>query len=246
MVQLFDDERLDYLVADESMQIIQSPTAFSFSLDAVLLANFASIPIQKGSILDLCSGNGAIPLLLSRHTKAQIVGVEIQERIVSMAKRSVELNQLTEQISMLHGDIRDLKGAFGHSSFDVVTCNPPYFKTPSSTEHNQLEYLTIARHEVSCTLEDAVKACKLHVRPGGKVAMVHRPGRLVDILTTFRAYNLEPKRLRLVYPKKGREANMLLVEAIRDGKADVHILPPLYIYEEDGTYTEEAKEIIYD
>ncbi|MEN2766740.1 tRNA1(Val) (adenine(37)-N6)-methyltransferase [Ornithinibacillus xuwenensis] len=246
MVQLYDDERLDYLVADESMQIIQSPTAFSFSLDAVLLANFASIPIKRGSILDLCSGNGVIPLLLSRHTNASIVGVEIQERILSMAKRSVELNHLTEQVTMLHGDIRELKAIIGHSSFDVVTCNPPYFKTPSKNEHNQNEHLTIARHEVYCTLEDAVKACKLHVRPGGKVAMVHRPGRLVDILTAFREYKLEPKRLRLVYPKKGREANMLLIEGIRDGKPDLHILPPLYIYQEDGSYTDEAKEIIYD
>ncbi|MBC5638388.1 MULTISPECIES: tRNA1(Val) (adenine(37)-N6)-methyltransferase [Ornithinibacillus] len=246
MVKLFDDERLDYLVADEGMQIIQSPTAFSFSLDAVLLANFAQIPIKRGSILDLCSGNGVIPLLLSRKSQAQIVGVEIQDRIIHMAKRSIELNELTEQITMIHGDIRNLKEELGHSSFDVVTCNPPYFKTPSRTEHNQNEHLTIARHEVLCTLEDAVKACKLHVRPGGKVAMVHRPGRLVDILTTFRAYRLEPKRIRLVYPKKGREANMLLIEGVRDGKADLHILPPLVIYNEDGTYTEEAKEIIYE
>jgi tRNA1(Val) A37 N6-methylase TrmN6 len=246
MVQLFDDERLDYLTADEGLQIVQSPSAFSFSLDAVLLANFAQVPIKKGNILDLCSGNGAIPLLLSRKTNASITGVEIQERIISMAKRSVELNNLSEQIQMIHGDIRQLKEKLNHSSFDVVTCNPPYFKTPSSTEYNQNEYLTIARHEVYCTLEDAVKACKLHVKPGGKVAMVHRPGRLVDILTTFRAYKLEPKRLRLVYPKKGREANMLLVEGMRDGKTDLHILPPLYIYKEDGTYTDEAKEIIYD
>ncbi|WP_042147561.1 tRNA1(Val) (adenine(37)-N6)-methyltransferase [Paucisalibacillus sp. EB02] len=246
MVQLYDDERLDYLTADEGMQIIQSPTAFSFSLDAVLLANFASIPIKRGTILDLCSGNGAIPLLLSRKTSANIVGVELQERIIDMAKRSVEHNHLTDQIHMLQGDIRNLKGELSQSSFDVVTCNPPYFKTPSSTEHNQNEFLTIARHEVYCTLEDAVKACKLHVKPGGKVAMVHRPGRLVDIVATFRSFRLEPKRLRLVYPKKGREANMLLVEGIRDGKADLHILPPLYIYNEDGTYTDEAKEIIYD
>ncbi|MGF7015740.1 tRNA1(Val) (adenine(37)-N6)-methyltransferase [Ornithinibacillus bavariensis] len=246
MVQLYDDERLDYLVADESLQIIQSPTAFSFSLDAVLLANFASIPISRGSILDLCSGNGAIPLLLSRHTRASIIGVEIQDRIISMAKRSIELNDLTEKITMIHGDIRNLKDQLQHSSFDTVTCNPPYFKTPHRTEYNQNEYLTIARHELYCTLEDAVKACKLYVKPGGKVAMVHRPGRLVDIIMTFREHKIEPKRLRLVYPKKGREANMLLIEGIRDGKADLHILPPLIIYKDDGTYTDEAKEIIYD
>ncbi|HLR41597.1 MAG TPA: tRNA1(Val) (adenine(37)-N6)-methyltransferase [Virgibacillus sp.] len=245
MVQLFDDERLDYLLADDSMEIIQSPSVFSFSLDAVLLAHFTYVPIKRGSILDLCTGNGVIPLLLSRRSHAHISGVEIQRRLVDMARRNVKLNQLEEQITMFHGDLKYMQSTLSHSSFDVVTCNPPYFPTPATTEHNKNEHLTIARHEVYCTLEDVVKACKLHVRPGGKVAMVHRPGRLVDILTLFRAYKLEPKRMQLVYSKKGRDANMLLVEGIRDGKADLTILPPLYIYREDGTYTKEAEGIIY-
>ncbi|AXI07527.1 methyltransferase [Oceanobacillus sp. 143] len=245
MVQLYDDERLDYLLADESMQIIQSPTAFAFSLDAVLLADFASIPLKRGTILDLCTGNGVIPLLLSKRTVAKITGVEIQERIFNMATRNIELNQLSEQLQVIHGDLKEMQEIIGHSSFDVVTCNPPYFKTPSASEYNHNEYLTIARHEIYCTLEDVVKACKLHVKPGGKVAMVHRPGRLVDIISLFRQYRIEPKRLQLVYPKKGKEANMLLIEGIRERKADLKILPPLYIYNEDGTYTDEAKEIIY-
>jgi len=245
MVHLYDDERLDYLLADDSMQIIQSPTAFAFSLDAVLLAHFCYVPIRRGKILDLCTGNGAIPLLLSKRTNAQITGVEIQERIFDMAERSVKANQLTDQIKVIQGDLKDMQPVLSQSSFDVVTCNPPYFPTPSETEYNQNEYLTIARHEVYCTLEDVIKACKLHVRPGGKVAMVHRPGRLVDIIALFRKYKLEPKRLQLIYPKQGKEANMLLIEGIRDGKADLKILPPLYIYNEDGTYTEEAEAIIY-
>ncbi|HEY4599873.1 MAG TPA: tRNA1(Val) (adenine(37)-N6)-methyltransferase [Cerasibacillus sp.] len=244
-MDLYGDERLDYLLADESMQIIQSPTAFSFSLDAVLLAHFARIPIKRGKILDLCTGNAVIPLLLSKRTAAKITGVEIQERIYEMGKRSIELNGLSEQIGMIHGDLKEMLPILGHSTFDVVTCNPPYFPTPASTEHNENKYLTIARHEVYCTLEDVVKACKLHVRPGGKVAMVHRPGRLVDIITLFRKYRLEPKRVRLVYPRKDREANILLIEGVRDGKADLKLLPPLYIYEADGSYTEEAEDIIY-
>lgn len=245
MVQLFDDERLDYLLKKGDLQIIQSPTVFSFSLDAVLLANFTYVPIKKGQILDLCSGNGVIPLLLSSRSSAHITGVEIQVRLYGMALRSLQLNELNEQITMIHGDLTDMQAKLGHSTFDVITCNPPYFKTPATTEHNKNDYLTIARHEVYCTLEDVVKACKLHVRPGGKVSMVHRPGRLVDILTLYRNYKLEPKRMQLVYPKKGREPNMLLIEGIRDGKADLTILPPLYIYEEDNTYTVEAEGIIY-
>jgi len=245
MVKLYYDERLDYLLDDKNMRIIQSPTAFAFSLDAVLLANFTYVPIKKGRILDLCTGNGVIPLLLSKRSHAKIIGVEIQERIYHMAERSVETNNLTDQIQIIQGDLKEMQGVLGHSRFDVVTCNPPYFRTPSKTEYNENEYLTIARHEIYCTLEDVVKACKLHVRPGGKVAMVHRPGRLVDIIALFREYKLEPKRLQLVYPKCGREANMLLIEGVRDGKADLKILPPLYIYNENGTYTEEAEAIIY-
>lgn len=245
MVQLYEDERFDYLVTDKSMKIIQSPTVFSFSLDALLLANFVHIPIKKGNILDLCSGNGVIPLLLSRRTKAHITGVEIQERLANMAKRSVAYNSLSEQIDIILGDLKEMKDVFGHSQFDVVTCNPPYFNTPSETEHNKNDHLTIARHEVLCTLEDVVKACKLHVRPGGKVAIVHRPGRLIDLITLFRAYNIEPKRLQFIHPKEGRDANMILLEGVRDGKADLKVLPPIYIYNEDDTYTESAKEIIY-
>lgn len=245
MVQLHGDERVDYLLADESMKIIQSPTAFSFSLDAVLLAHFAYVPIKRGRILDLCSGNGVIPLLLSRRTQAEIIGVEIQERIANMAKRNIAMNDLQNRISIIQGDLKEMQTELGHSNFDAVTCNPPYFKTPARTEYNQNEFLTIARHEIYCTLDDVVKACKLHVRPGGKVSLVHRPGRLVDIVTTFRAHRLEPKRLQFVYPKKGREANMVLIEGIRDGKADLKLLPPLIIYQDDGKYTKEAEGIIY-
>ncbi|WP_188456165.1 tRNA1(Val) (adenine(37)-N6)-methyltransferase [Virgibacillus oceani] len=245
MVQLFDDERLDYLLAEETMQIIQSPSAFSFSLDAVLLAHFAYVPIKKGTILDLCTGNGVIPLLLSRRTNANISGVEIQKRLFDMAARNVKLNELEKQINMIHGDLKEMQEILKQSSFDVVTCNPPYFRTPGKMEHNKNEYLTIARHEVFCSLEDVVQASKLYVRPGGKVAMVHRPGRLVDIISLFRKYKLEPKRMQLVYPKMGRDANMLLIEGIRDGKADLTILPPLYIYNHDNTYTKEAEDIIY-
>ncbi|TFJ93016.1 tRNA1(Val) (adenine(37)-N6)-methyltransferase [Lentibacillus salicampi] len=245
MVQLFDDERFDYLLAEDNMHIIQSPDVFAFSLDAVLLAHFAYVPIKKGHILDLCTGNGVIPLLLSRRTHGSITGVEIQKRLFDMARRSVELNGLENRLTMIHGDLKEMKDVLGHSTFDVVTCNPPYFATPAKTEHNQNDHLTVARHEVHSTLEDVVKASKLHVRPGGKVAMVHRPGRLVDILTLFRQYKIEPKRLQLVYPKQGRDANMLLIEGVRDGRADLTILPPLYIYNDDHSYTMEAEGIIY-
>lgn len=245
VMQLYNDERLDYLFAKGNMKIIQSPSVFSFSLDAVLLAHFAYVPIRKGKILDLCSGNGVIPLLLSQKTNAKIIGIEIQQRLVDMAKRSVQLNHLDKQISIIHADLKNLQPILGHSQFDTITCNPPYFKTTTKNEQNKNDYLTIARHEIYCTLEDVIKACKLHVRPGGKVAIVHRPGRLIDLITLFRKYKLEPKRLQFVYPKKGKEANMLLIESVRDGNPDLKLLPPLYIYHSDNTYTKEAEAIIH-
>ncbi len=238
------DERLDYLLA-EDLRIIQSPTVFSFSLDAVLLARFAYMPIQKGNVIDLCSGNGVIPLFLSTRTKGKIIGVEIQERLYDMAIRSVQYNHLDQQVEMIHGDIRDMPKRLGHGKFDAVTCNPPYFLTDGKEERNENEHLAIARHEILCTLEDAISVSSQLVRQGGKVAFVHRPGRLLDIVTLMRQYRLEPKRIQLVYPKVGKEANILLVEAIKDGRPDLKVLSPMFVYNDNNEYTEEVKAILY-
>jgi tRNA1(Val) A37 N6-methylase TrmN6 len=244
MVNLREDERLDYLLA-EDLRIIQSPSVFAFSLDAVLLAKFVYVPIQKGNLIDLCSGNGVIPLFLSTRTKGQITGVEIQERLFDMGKRSIEYNGLNHRLQMIHGDIKETAQQLGFGKFDVVTCNPPYFTTLSEEEINPNEHLAIARHEILCTLEDTIKAASQLVRQGGKVAFVHRPGRLIDIITLMRQYRLEPKRLQFVYPKKGKEANTLLVEATKDGSPDIKIAPPLIVYNDKDEYTIEIREILY-
>ncbi|WP_400244720.1 tRNA1(Val) (adenine(37)-N6)-methyltransferase [Niallia sp. JL1B1071] len=245
MVPLIGDERLDYLL-DERLRIIQSPSVFSFSLDAVLLADFVAIPLNKGKIVDLCSGNGVIPLFLSLRTQGEIIGVEIQERLYDMAHRSIQYNQLEEKIKMIHGDIKDAPGFLGFEKYDAVTCNPPYFKKTNSIEEiNINEHLAIARHELLCTLEDSISVASQLVKQGGKVAFVHRPGRLLDIITLMRANRLEPKRIRFVYPKVGKEANILLVEAIKDGKPDLKVLPPLFVYKDGNNYTEEMSKILY-
>lgn len=243
-MQLIGDERLDYLL-DSGLRIIQSPSVFSFSLDAVLLANFTYLPIQKGNIIDLCTGNGAIPLMLSQRTKGKIIGVEIQERLHDMAIRSVAINQLEERIQIIHGDIKDMPEQLGYGKFDVVTCNPPYFPVKDKNIMNEREAFAIARHEIYCTLEDVVRVSSKLVRPGGKVSFVHRPGRLIEILEQMKKYRLEPKRLRFVYPKWGKEANTILIEGIKDGKPDLKILQPLIVYKDNGEYTEEVNEILY-
>lgn len=243
-IELRGDERLDYLLA-EDLRIIQSPSVFSFSLDAVLLARFAYMPIRRGKVVDLCAGNGAIPLFLSARTSADIIAVELQEQLADMASRSIAYNQLDQQITMLCDDVIGIAAKIGFDQYDVVTCNPPYFKAYENSEQNQKEPLTIARHEVKLTLDQAVRSASELLKQGGKAAFVHRPGRLLDIITSMRANRLEPKRIQFVYPKEGKEANTLLIEGTKDGKPDLKILPPLYVYQSDGTYTEEVRQLLY-
>lgn len=240
MSHLLPGERYDDLVTRD-LKIIQSPEVFCFSLDAVLLARFAAVPI-RGRILDLCTGNGVIPLLLTTRTEAQIDGLEIQPRLVDMARRSVEANQLSDRIRVMEGDLRNWQRE--GEPYDAVTVNPPYLPMQSG-EHKGNLHQAMARHELGCTLQEVIAACARHVRYGGKVSMVHRPARLVDLLTQMREHRLEPKRIRFVHPRAGQEANMVLIEAIKDGKPEVRLLPPLVVYEEDGQYTQELVDVFY-
>jgi len=241
-IPLYEGERVDDLLT-QNLHIIQSREVFSFSMDAVLLGRFASVP-ARGRVLDLCTGNGVIPLLLSTRTKAVIEGVEIQERLAKMAERSVAMNGLQDRITIHNSDLKNYHEVAGHGMYDAVTVNPPYAAlTGSDIKANQYE--AIARHEIHCTLEDVVKACGKLVKQGGKVSMVHRPHRLADILTLMRQYRIEPKRVRFVHPRVGMEANMVLVEGIRDAKPEMRIMPPLIVYNDQGNYCEEIMEIYY-
>lgn len=242
-VSLHPSERIDDLLTNR-LKIIQSHEVFSFSMDAVLLARFVSLPIQRGRIMDLCSGNGVIPLLMSTKSKARIDGLEIQARLHGMAERNVQLNNLTEQIHIFHGDLKDAPARFGHGVYDVVTCNPPYM-TGNTGEVNENEHFAIARHEIYCTLEDVVRVSAYLTRSGGKVALVHRPSRFMDLVMFMRKYRIEPKRIRFVHPKQGAEANMILIEGIRDGKPDLKVLPPLIVFEQNGQYCSELLEIYF-
>jgi tRNA1(Val) A37 N6-methylase TrmN6 len=239
--QLLPGERLDHLITND-LKIIQSPDVFSFSLDAVLLARFAGVP-PRGRILDLCTGNGVIPLLLSTRTKAAVDGLEIQPRLADMARRSVACNGLEKRIRIIDGDLRTF-GLPQGEPYDAVTVNPPYLPVGSG-EAKGNPHQAMARHELACTLEDAVAACARLVRPGGRVSMVHRPARLAEILAALQRHRLEPKRIRFVHPRPQAEANMVLIESRQGGRPDVRLLPPLIVYGEDGAYTKELLDVFY-
>lgn len=240
---LNDGERLDQLIR-EGYEIIQNDEVFSFSTDALLLGHFVNTR-NKDKVMDLCTGNGIIPLLLSHKSQSEIQGIEIQEALVNMAQRTITHNQLDQQISVSLLDLKQVTHKFEPSTFDVVTVNPPYFKENQQMKH-QKEAHKIARHEIYCTLEDVVRASKHLLKQGGKLMMVHRAERLMDVLSTFRMFNIEPKRLRMVYstPAK-REAVTILVEGRSGGQAGLKIEQPFYIYNELGDYSNEMKEVYY-
>lgn len=243
---LQSDERLDRLVR-EKIDIIQSKDVFSFSLDAILLAYFAQIPNKKQAVIvDACSGNGAVAFMLSAKTQNKVLAIEYQARLVDMARRTIQLNDLSDKVEMIHGDYKQAEKWFKHDSVDVITCNPPYFaKTHHQCVHEKETY-ALARHEIAITLDEWVaKSAKL-LKMGGKLYCVHRPERLVQILAVMQAHRLMPKRLQFVHPKADKEANIVLIEAIKDGKVNgTRILPSLTVFNQQGDYTPMIQEILY-
>lgn len=233
-----NQEVTNYLLAYENMKIIQRKDMFNFSLDTVLLANFCSINKNVKMIIDFGTNNAAIPLLLSTRTKTNIVGVEIQEEAVDLARKNVALNNLENQITIVNQDIKEY--VKNNRRVKLVVCNPPFFKLGEKSHLNDNEYLQIARHEIAITLEEIISSASFILDHGGKFAMVYRPDRLIETINLLQKYDLEPKRLRFVYPKQGREANTFLIEAIKKGKIGLRIEAPLYSHNEDGSYSDEV------
>ena len=240
-IQLKNRERLDDLNI-KGYQIIQDPERFCFGMDAVLLSGFAHIK-KAEKVLDLGTGTGIIPILLSAKTQAgHFTGLEIQEESADMARRSVQYNHLEDKISIVTGDIKDASNIFGASSFDVVTTNPPYMIGEHGLKNGN-EAKTIARHEVLCTLDDLLIQSARILKPNGRFYMVHRPFRLAEIFSKMVAYGIEPKRMQLVYPYVNKEPNMVLIEGYRGGKSRITIEKPLIVYNENGSYTDDILSI---
>lgn len=239
-INLRENERLDDLQRN-GYQIIQNPEKFCFGMDAVLLSGFAHAK-EGDKVLDLGTGTGIIPILMAAKCQGcHLTGLEIQEESADMASRSVALNELTERISIVTGDIKEADQIFPSASFDVITCNPPYMIGQHGLQNPDAPK-AIARHEVCCTLEDVLRVSAKLLRPGGHFYMVHRPFRLAEIMEGMVRYRIEPKRMQLVYPFVDKEPNMVLIEGARGGKSRMTVEKPLIVYKQPGVYTEE----IYD
>lgn len=255
-IPLFPGERIDELERN-GYGIIQKEKGFRFGMDAVLLSGFAAVGRGETAV-DLCTGNGIIPILLEAKTEGEtFYGVEIQTEIAEMAQRSVALNDLSEKVHILAGDLRELAetkenrlktaeqsalSILKSGTFSVVTANPPYMKHAHGLQ-NPDDAKAIARHEVACTFQDVCKAASRLLRQDGRFYLVHRPQRLVELMETLSASRLAPKRLKFVHPSLEKEANMVLIEAVKDGKAYCRVEKPVIVWNSDGTYTAEIKDV---
>ena len=234
------NDLLDY----NDLKIVQDNDYFNFSLDSVLLPNFANIKKDCKKILDLGTGNAPIPMIFScLYKDVKIYGVEIQKNIFELAKESIELNHLEDRIELINDDMKNLDKYFEINSFDVVVSNPPYFKVNEESNLNECIEKTIARHELKITLDEVIEVANKYLKNGGTFAMVHRTDRLIEIIDIMKKHNIEPKRIQLIYPKENEESNMVLIEGRKNGNIGLKILPPLIVHEPNGEYKEVIKNL---
>lgn len=234
-----EDKVINDLVYFKNIKIVQNKNYFNFSLESILLPNFVEITPNTKNILDLCTGNAPIPLVFSTMTKAKIYGVELQKEVFDLAKESIKLNNINN-IELINDNANNIINKFETDTFDIITCNPPYFEYTNNSRINDNEIKSIARHEIYLKLEDIFKISKKLLKNGGAVCIVHRTNRFLEIVDTMKKYNIEPKRVRFIYPKLNSESNLVLIEGRKNGKKGLKLLPPLFVHNNDGSYTEEV------
>ena len=226
---------------NKNLKIIQRSDYFNFSIDSLLISEFVNIQKNTKKILDLGTGNAAIPLFLSKKTSAKIYGIEIQEISYKLALRNININDLNEQIYIIYDNMKNYLNYFNMGSFDIVISNPPFFRINENTNFlNNLKQLSIARHEIEINLEELIKIASELVKDRGYFYLVHRADRLSEILNNLIEYRFEAKKIKFCYTTKYKNAKIVLIEAIKNGKAGLTILPPLIINKENGEYTDEV------
>ena len=241
-IELNKNEKIEDLQF-KNLKIIQNKKGFCFGIDSILLSDFSKKIKENAKVLDLGTGTGIIATLLCGKTKLkEIIGIEIQKEVYEMAKKSIKLNKLENKFKIINEDILNLKKIFEKNSFDVIVTNPPYKKKGTGIKNEEKKKI-ISRHETTATLEDFIKVSQELLKDKGEFYMVHRPERLVDILTAMRSYKIEPKIIKFVYSNKNSESKLILIKGIKNAKPFLKIEKNLYIYDDDGNYTDEINKI---
>ncbi len=241
-IVLKENERIDDLEFKD-LKIIQNKDGFCFGIDSILLTGYAKNIKANSSVIDLGTGTGIIPILLSGKTNTtNFVGVEVQAEVADMAKRSVKLNNLEDRIDILNSNILDLNKKYKKASFDVVTTNPPYKKLNTGITNINDKKL-ISRHEITASLEQFIEMASFLLKDFGEFYMVHRPDRLVDIFSIMRQKNIEPKKIKFVYPNENKKTNLILIKGIKNGNPFLEYDNNLYVYDNQGNYTKDILKI---
>ena len=242
MKEILENERIDDLEF-KGLKIIQNKDGFCFGIDSILLSDFAKEIKKRSKVIDLGTGTGIIGILLCMKTElSKIIGVEIQKEVYDMAKRSIKLNNLENKFEIINENIKNLENIIETGTFDAVVTNPPYKKIGTGLT-NENEKKLISRHEITANLEDFIKVSSKMLKDKGTLYMVHRPDRMVDIIELLRKYKLEPKKIKFVYPNANKDANLILLKAVKNANPFLKIEKPLYVYNQNGEYTDEILKI---
>lgn len=235
-------EVINDLLNYNNLKIVQNTDWFNFSIDSVLLANFVNVS-NKQMIIDFCTGNAPIPLFLSTKIKSKIIGVELQREVCDLALKSVKINDLEDKIEIINEDVKNLSNIYETDTFDLITCNPPYFKVSEYTNINDDVIKAIARHEIHLNLDDIFKCAKKLLKNNGRIAMVHRTDRLIDIITIMKNNNIEPKRIQFIYPFEDSKSNLVLIEGAKNGGSGLIVEKNIIVHNNDGSYTDYVNDI---
>ena len=227
------------LVGYDNLKIVQNSNYFNFSLESVMIPRFCVLK-NNMKIIDFCTGNAPIPMILSTLTDSNIIGVELQKEIYNLAVQSVKINNLEDRITLLNMNVLDIFNVYETDSFDLITCNPPYFRVNEFSNLNNNMIKSIARHEIEIKLEDICRISKKLLKNNGSLVLVHRTNRLSEIINMLLKYNLQPKRIRFLYPKELENSNLVLIDARKNGNIGLKVLPPLICHNMDGSYTKEV------